>query len=172
MAITLDGNNTSTVGLINSATVQNSTSGTSIDFTGIPSGVKRITVMFNGVSLNGSAHLLIQLGTSGTPTTSGYTSTSEYLYASSSYGGTTSTSGFVTQSGSSAYVWFGSYIFSNVSSNNWVGQSVISNTATAVNLAVMSAGGVSLGGTLNMVRITTSNGTDTFDAGSINILYE
>jgi hypothetical protein len=172
MAITLDGNNASTVGVINSATAVASTSGTSIDFTGIPSGVKRITVMFNGVSLNGSAHLLIQLGTSGTPTTSGYTSTSEYLYAATSFGGTSSTSGFVAQNGSPSYVWFGSYILSNVSSNNWVGQSVTSSTATGVNLVIMGAGGVSLGGTLNMVRITTSNGTDAFDAGSINILYE
>jgi hypothetical protein len=36
-----------------------------------------------------------------------------------------------------------------------------------------SIGGfVPLSGTLDRVRITTANGTDTFDAGSINILYE
>ena len=35
-----------------------------------------------------------------------------------------------------------------------------------------SASTVTLSATLDSVRITTVNGTDTFDAGSINILYE
>ena len=48
--------------IITSMTAQASTSGTSIDFTSIPSWVKRITVMFNGVSTNGSNNLLIQIG--------------------------------------------------------------------------------------------------------------
>ena len=60
MAITLDGDNLTTVGVINSKTAVASTSGTSIDFTGIPSGVKRVTVMFNGVSTSGTASLRIQ----------------------------------------------------------------------------------------------------------------
>ena len=34
------------------------------------------------------------------------------------------------------------------------------------------AGRVTLSGALDRVRVTTVNGTDTFDAGSINILYE
>lgn len=65
MSITLDGLNVSTVGVINQGTAQNTTSGTSIDFTGIPAGVKRITVMFNGVGSSGTSAFLIQLGTSG-----------------------------------------------------------------------------------------------------------
>ena len=39
-----------------------STSGTSVDFTSIPSWVKRITVMFNGVSTSGTSNPLVQLG--------------------------------------------------------------------------------------------------------------
>jgi hypothetical protein len=31
---------------------------------------------------------------------------------------------------------------------------------------------VSLSGTLDRIRLTTVNGSDTFDAGSINIIYE
>jgi len=70
MALTLDGsasvtiNNGAVLG-ITSGTAVASTSGTSIDFTGIPSWVKRITVMFDVVSTNGSAIILIQLGDSG-----------------------------------------------------------------------------------------------------------
>ena len=58
--------------ILTSGTAQASTSGTAIDFTGIPSWAKRITVMFNGVSTNGTSNPQIQLG-SGSPTTSGYT---------------------------------------------------------------------------------------------------
>ena len=59
--------------VITSGTSQASTSGTSIDFTSIPSWVKRITLMFNGVSTNGTSNYQIQIG-SGSVTTSGYTS--------------------------------------------------------------------------------------------------
>jgi hypothetical protein len=31
---------------------------------------------------------------------------------------------------------------------------------------------LALGGVLDRVRLTTVNGTDTFDAGTVNILYE
>lgn len=39
-------------------------------------------------------------------------------------------------------------------------------------VASTSGGTISLAGALDNVRLTTVNGTDTFDAGSINILYE
>ena len=59
--------------LITSGTAVASTSGTSIDFTGIPSWAKRITVMFNGVSTNGTSQQLIQIG-SGSVNATGYSS--------------------------------------------------------------------------------------------------
>jgi len=172
MSITLDGSNLATVGVINSATAQASTSGTSIDFTGIPSGTKRITVMFNGVSTNGSSLLQIQVG-------SGSISTSSYV-SGASYGGSAgqfsqSTTGFTLDStagvGATSF-FYGSVILSAVGSNTWVAQGNIYGTINA--LVVYAIGGVSpaLGGALDRIRITTVNGTDTFDAGSINILYE
>jgi hypothetical protein len=158
------------VGVLTSGTAVASTSGTSIDFTGIPSWVKRITVMFNSVSTNGSAFSLIQLGTGGTATTTGYVSTTT-VAAGGLTATTNSTSGFITYSNVATYATSGTYVFTNVSGNIWVGSSVVSNTTTTV-LTTYSSGVVTLGGVLNLVRITTSNGTDTFDAGSINILYE
>ena len=89
MAINLDGNGVNTTGLINSATAQASTSGTSIDFTGIPSGVKRITVMFQGVSTNGSSNVQVQLG-AGSITSSGY------LHAFANTSASVSSSNFTT----------------------------------------------------------------------------
>jgi hypothetical protein len=147
-------------------------SGTSVDFTSIPSWVKRITVMFSGVSTSGTAHLLIQAGTGGTPTTSGYNSVSVYgLSSASGTSGISSTAGYIMYTANATYVNSGSLVITNVTGNTWVADGIISNTVTTIYTATTS-GNVSLAGALNMVRITTSNGTDTFDAGTINILYE
>jgi hypothetical protein len=150
-----------------SGTSQASTSGTSIDFTGIPSWVKRITVMFNGVSTNGTAMLLSQIG-SGSVTTSGYVSAAAYTGLST--GGATSTAGYIlTAAAGAANTATGSLVITLLGSNLWICSSVLARQDGYAN----SAGGtVTLGGTLDRVRITTVNGTDTFDAGSINILYE
>ena len=170
MAITLDGSNLTTVGVINSATAQNSTSGTSIDFTGIPAGVKRITVMFNGVSTNGASIPIIQLGDSGGIETTGYGGVSSELYASISTV-ISPTNGIGTQGGmASSIALTGHLVITLLSSNVWVGTGAFYRVG-ATNMTVVSAG-KTLSATLDRVRITTVNGTDTFDAGSINILYE
>jgi len=144
-------------------------SGTSVDFTSIPSWVKRITVMFNSVSTNGASIPLIRLGTGGTPTTTGYVSSTTGTSTASAI--TTSTTGFIIYSNDAAYAPSGIYVFNLFSGNTWVGNGTIANSASAAFTAT-SGGVVTLGGVLNMVRITTVNGTDTFDAGSINILFE
>jgi len=155
--------------VITSGTAQNSTSGTSITFTGIPSWVKRITVMFNGVSTSGTANYLFQTG-SGSITSSGYASCSGVIYGTTPVT-STSTSGFVLDSTLAANVFSGSLILTTLGSNIWVANGVFSNiVGTAQALTV--AGTVTLSGVLDRVNITTVNGTDTFDAGSINILYE
>jgi len=150
-------------------TAQASTSGTSIDFTGIPSWVKRVTVMFNGVSITGTASIRIQLGTGGVPTTTGYSSSASSIGAGAV--SLSATSGFDYYGGSAAYTYSGAVLFHNLSGNLWVCSGVFGYDASAVGTLIL-AGKVTLGGALNMLRVTTSNGTDTFDAGSINILYE
>jgi hypothetical protein len=154
---------------ITSGTAVASTSGTSIDFTSIPSWVKRITVMFQGVSTNGTSIPLIQLGTGGVPTTTGYVSTSSEVYTAASTN--TSTAGFNIYFDNAGYIFSGSYTFVNVSGNIWVGSSVTSSQAVLA-VTTISAGVVTLSGALNMVRLTTAGGTNTFDAGSVNIMYE
>jgi len=156
-------------GTVISGTAVASTSGTSIDFTSIPSWVKRLTVMFNGVSLNGSANIFIQLGTSGGVVSTGYISTSNILNNSSGSSGSSSTSGFFVFDGDAAYVLHGTCVITLVSSNSFVSTHSYRVSTTQI---ILGSGSISLGGTLDRVRITTSNGTDTFDAGTINILYE
>jgi hypothetical protein len=168
MSITLDGSNLTTTGVINSGTAQNSTSGTSIDFTGIPSGVKRITVMFNGVSLSGTSNQLIQIG-AGSVTTSGYVGGAAAAGASGSQA--TQTSGL--QCGITAFATFtitGQAVLTTITGNTWV--MTFNGTRQTDGYGLIGSSSITLGGTLDRVRITTVNGTDTFDAGSINILYE
>jgi hypothetical protein len=141
----------------------------SIDFTNIPSWVKRITVMFYNVSTNGTSNIQVRLGTGGSPTTSGYQGTS---LASTAAGNSASnsTTGFVLLSGSAAALCNGIGVFTNLTGNTWSGTISVGNSDTA-RLLTTSAG-IILSGTLDIIRITTVNGTDTFDNGSINILYE
>lgn len=150
-----------------SGTAVASTSGTSISFTGIPSWAKRITVMFNGVSLSGTASPLIQIG-SGSVTSTGYLSYASVTDTAS--GSTSSTSGFVIYSNTAAALIYGTMQIILVSGNAYVGSGCMAMGTSA--RSTTFGGNVTLSGALDQVRITTTNGTDTFDAGSINIMYE
>ena len=154
--------------VITSGTAQASTSGTSIDFTGLPSWVKRVTVMFSNVSTNGTSEKLIQLiHSSGTVVTSGYRSAAARLNDTGLVE-VTSTAGFFLPATNATDDLYGSYVFTNLSGNIWTG---VGSTTYTFGL-VTSCGGVTIASTLTGIRITTVGGTDTFDAGSINILYE
>jgi hypothetical protein len=169
MSAVITGSQNGTVGLINTGTAVASTSGTSIDFTGLPAGVKRITVMFAGVSTNGTSNYQLQVG-SGSVTTSGYLGANSQL-ATSSLSTSNATSGFVFINGSGAgNVFHGNLYLTLLSSNTWTMNGMVGESDTTRMQVV--AGSIALSGTLDRVRITTVNGTDTFDAGSINILYE
>jgi len=155
---------------ITQGTAVASTSGTSIDFTSIPAWVKRITVMFNAVSTNGTSGFAVQLGTSGGLETTGYLSGCSYAQTGNQAQATNSTTSllcaFLT---GAALTNAGSVAISSVGSNAWVSSGTICTSST---YNYFSGGAKTLTGTLDRIRITTVNGTDTFDAGSINILYE
>lgn len=151
------------------STAQNTTSGTAIDFTGIPSWAKKITVMLNGVSTNGTSIVQIQIG-AGSVQTSGYTGSTTGLgigVATNNY-----TSGLVlfTNNEAAAASRVGHAVLTLVSGNIWA----MSHSISLTNIATTSSGSsvVTLSGTLDRVRLTTVNGTDAFDAGSVNILIE
>lgn len=167
MPATITGGQNGTVGLINTLTAQNSTAGTSIDFTGIPSGVRRVTVMFNGVSTNGTSPVIIQIG-AGSVTTSGYVGGAQQIATAASL--TALSSGFMAlQAVAAANNYSGQATINNITSNTWTANGVFGRNDGVV---LLFGGVLALSGTLDRVRITTVNGTDTFDAGSINVLYE
>jgi hypothetical protein len=146
------------------------TSGTSVTFTGIPSTAKRITFILNGVSLSGSASLLVQIGTSGGLETTSYTS-SAYLNNTSGRNGASYTTGYGIYTDNNTFTFSGQLAVLNLSSNTWISSHTCGSTGFT-GQAVYGGGTKSLGGTLTQISITSSNGTDTFDAGSVNIFYE
>ena len=151
---------------LTSGTAQATTSGTSKDFTSIPSWVKRISVQFSAFSTNGTSIPMIQLGDSGGIETSGYSGTGQNISGTSS----SNSAGFKI-----AGVWAGTAVLDGIaylelqdaSTNTWAMSSSMSGAEM-----VFGGGSKSLSATLDRIRITMVNGTDAFDAGKVNILYE
>lgn len=153
-------------------TVAASTSGTSITFSSIPSWVKRITVLFNGVSLSGTAMPRVRIGPAGGLATSGYSGASTVSSAGTATANFSAGFDLYTSAPSAANVFSGTLVLNLMDSTNniWVGQGQFGYTNAGA--VIFLAGGVTLSGVLTQLAITTTNGTDTFDAGSVNILYE
>jgi len=152
---------------ITSATAQATTSGTTIDFTGIPNWVKRVTIMFNNVSLTGTEDLLIQLGST-TFTTTGYQGGCSVV--STGVSTTAFTTGFGIIQTSAGQQHCGALILNYMGSNIWTANGS-GFQFTGTNRVTVTGGSVTIGGTLDRVRITRT-GADTFDNGSVNISYE
>jgi hypothetical protein len=151
-------------GTITSGTAVASTSGTSIDFTGIPATAKRITVMLNGVSQNGAQFIGIQLGDSGGVETTGYTSRAAPANGTGSAG----TSSFLLEAaGSAADLLYGNATITLLSANTWTYGSVV---MTSSGSQYMGSGVKTLSDTLDRIRIQANGAT--FDAGTINIMWE
>jgi hypothetical protein len=148
------------------------TSGTSIDFTGIPSWVKRITVSLSGVSTNGTSTVQLQIG-AGSVQTTGYASGSTQSASGVAAAITVINTGmYVAVPTAANMTAHGAAVFTllNAATGLWAYSSNTTDDTNGRNWA--SAGSKTLSGTLDRIRLTTVNGTDTFDAGSVNILYE
>ncbi len=172
MAVTINGSAGVTT---NSGAVYNglqtgtavSASGTTVEFTGIPSWVKRVTILLNGVSASSSSNLLVQIG-SGSFTTSGYAGY-VYMAAGARYPFTT---GFmITGIRASTSSINGSIVLSLVTGNSWNETGITSDGDVSVLGASQSSGNLTLGGVLDRVRVTSVS-ANTFSAGTINIIYE
>jgi len=152
------------------ATAVATTSGTSIDFTSIPSWVRRITVVFTSVSTAGTIPVQIQIGDSGGVETTGYTGTAVAVVSTNTLNIQSYTSGAVFIGLLTTTVRSGSMAITNIDGNEWQFSSIMTNDDVGY-LGWVSAI-KTLSATLDRVRLTTVNGTDTFDAGLANIIYE
>jgi len=162
-------------GLINTTkqltmgTAQATTSGTSFDFTGIPSWAKRITVMLRGISTNGTSFLMVKLG-NGSIVSTGYSYAGGY-YGVGSYNSILSTACFTIVGGGAPMSRSGSMVLNLQSNNTWIA-TFTGATVTGDLIGLTGGGSVALSGTLDRLRLTTANGTDVFDAGSVNVMWE
>lgn len=156
---------------IQAGTAVASSSGTSVDFTSIPSWARRITVMLSGVSTNGTSDLILQLGDSGGIETSGYLCSAVSFGAASLATVNYTTAFVITPNGTAASIQhYGALTLEKQDGNTWVcrGQTA---TPTGTNFW-QTAGAKATSATLDRVRITTAGGVNTFDGGSINIMWE
>lgn len=158
--------------LIKPGTAVAAASQTSIDFTGIPAWVRRVTLFMDGLSTNGTSAVLIQIGDSGGVETTNYRGASTFANAAA-LATVQASSGAQVEAGSgltAAALRNGTIFISKVDGNTWsisgtVGQSQATGcTYIAVNKTLSDV--------LDRVRVTTVGGTDTFDAGSANISWE
>ena len=138
-----------------------------VQFNSIPSWVKRITVLFYGYSTSGTSQKLVQVG-AGTVSSSGYLGAGANVDAAPA--ATNSTAGLLIDSTGAAELLHGAVTIYNFGSNIWILTNL--SAVSGNNQAQVSGASIALGGTLDRVKVTTVNGTDTPDAGSINILYE
>ncbi|QKC90005.1 hypothetical protein EB230_17515 [Mesorhizobium sp. NZP2234] len=155
------------------ATAVATTSGVAIDFTGIPSWASIIHVAYAGVSGSGTSMLLLRLGTASGVETTGYVGASVYAAGTgASSVGTNPTSGFaltgnaVASEANSGVV---TLTLLDAATNQWACGISFANNSVAYSGG--GGGHKTLAGALDRVRLTTLNGTDTFDAGKINISY-
>ena len=146
-----------------------STSGTAITFTGIPAGTKQIVISFSGVSTNGTSRKLIRLGDSGGIEITSYFSGS-HSFIGSVIDSNDNNTGFLIYSELAAQILYGSMVLTleNSSAFRWALFGIV---GSAGNDRFISAGTKALSAELDRIQVTTVNGTDSFDAGEINIAY-
>ena len=158
------------------STAQATTSGTAVDFTGIPNNARRITLMFDQISFDTSTNWQIQLGDSAGFETSGYWASNGYAFYNATADSTGYQTGFVFGYTSVDFGTSGRMVIENLTGNTWVANAITAcgnvNSATTSWATFMSAGVKTLSDTLTQVRLTTISGTSTFDNGQVNLMYE
>ena len=158
------------VGGFTLASPQATTSGSAFTFGSIPAGVSLILINFTGVSLAGTDKLLITIGDGGGLETSGYIST-----ALSENGGTptvvNSTAGFIMndiRNAASIVSGTMTLALSNASTYSWIESHMAKGSTSA---SCTGGGQKSLSAELTQLQVTRT-GSDAFDAGAINIMYQ
>jgi len=147
---------------------QATTSGSAIDFTGIPSWAKRITVQFQDVSTNGVSQVIAQIGGASGVSASGYVGGNLYYLGGSSGAHETLTSGFRVFIGGAGVFRFGVIVLTRLTGNKWVAMGQVAHG----NGFAWVCGVRALSETLDRLRFTTVNGTDTFTQGEVSLLIE
>ena len=152
-----------------------SASSTAVDFNGangIPSWAKRVTLMLDQVGTTSTGVPIIRLGTTSGIENSSYSSILSNTTASAIATKLSSTTGFeIIAAGLSTNRIAGQYVLNNFEGHVWIITGSMQPGTTVVGQQFI-AGRKTLASTLTRLQVTTTGGTDTFNAGSINIMYE
>jgi len=146
-----------------------SATGSTVDFTGIPSGVKKITLLLNAVSTSATAEIYFRIGDSGGFESTGYQSGSNRIYSNNT-AETSSTTDWRIRADSADDIFNGAITMFNISGNIWVSTHVIGRIQDSLRLTSIGGGTKTLSAELDRVQIGASTGS--FDAGTVNIFYE
>jgi hypothetical protein len=145
-----------------------SATGTEVDFTSLPTGIRKITLVLDQVSINATNNVFVRLSTSGTFATTGYESQAMRIQDASTSASVTDTTQYVIINNDNASrLWTGSFTWHNITGDTWVMSGTCNSNSTA--RAMVSGGTKNLGGTLDGLRVYT---TGTYDNGQFNIFYE
>jgi len=157
--------------LLNPITATNQTA---ITFNTIPSWTKKVTVLFDALSTNGSSDILVRVGVSGSAETSGYLSTAVLAVNGANGDGATSTVGFIVMNNAAVYRISGQMqiIEADPTNRTWVAGGNMGTSSTSAAGSVVGSKSLTAVGTVGIVTITTAAGTQTFDAGSVAIFCE
>lgn len=145
--------------------------GTNNVFSSIPSWAKKITVVFDAISLSGSANLLLQLGTSAAIESSSYASNCATVQSSATVI-TTDTFGIVTRLAGTSNYASGIIDLIKIYGNFWIAKGAVRHFGASDFVSTVT-GQKNLSGAIGQLRLISSNGTDTFkSSGAFNVFYE
>lgn len=161
----------SSVFQINAGTTVATASGSEVTVsTGIPTGVRQVTVGLNGVSINGPNRILVQIGTTSGFEDTAYDSASLVLTSSGEADTVRSSVGYLINTFSSLSAVSGTMTLTRLTGNTWVGSM---NAACTLGRVYSGGGTKTLGAELDRVRlISNATATDAFDAGEANVFWE
>jgi hypothetical protein len=144
-------------------------SGNIVEFTGVPSWVRKIIVAIANASTTSQGSYDLQLGHSGGYETTGYTGISTAITGTNQSSNATLSSSFSAGGQTNgSQTRRGSFELVNVSGNIWQCGGIFSTTPD--NHLRIFSGHKTLSGTLDRVRVILGS-SDTFDAGNISIMY-
>jgi len=152
-----------TLGIYNFKGVLPASSGTTVPFTGLASGINRIDVVFHKVSVTGNDQLLLQLGHTGAQFDgSGYTS-----LVSEGTGSGIATNGFVVNDTSIAgNEWTGIVTLVRLTGNTWVSKGKTTKGSGQINF---SNGEHVVSAVIDSIRVKLT-GSDSFDGtGQVSV---
>ena len=156
------------------ATQANTTSGTAFDFTGIPAGVKEVTVLFDACSVSGGNGVYIQMGTSAGINASGYSMSSQVITASGQNFINTFSEGIICQADAETFTGAVRIERLTTSGHYWLVTVHLNGKAGASSgtSSILGGGVKNLVTELTQIRLKVERSASaTFDNGTANIAW-